>query len=241
MVQVIVGTGDSQALFTVYASVFKQRSTFFESALSGRWNSKDGVRGPIKLPDDESEVFERYLKCVYLSEARVRLNSIKNGDPDDLSTYDGYEDDQVTLLYTKAYVLADKLGDYAAANMFMDTLIDDVSSTCISPSSGAIAYAWEHTPQSSPLRRLCVHLWVSDMIAYDYELSEPEDDDLPRGFVLQLISEMVQVSKGEDTAATRIYREKLEFFDSVRARKEEYHQYDRLCPKPSEKEGKDCV
>lgn len=130
-VTVLVGAGGSKSSFSVHTSILKQRSSFFEAALSGRWESTS--RG-IELPDDDPAVFDRYLRCLYRNEHHIRLDGKPSSTP--LQNCEPLEhtpeqNQDMMMLYAKIYILADKLGDCVSTNMLIEALIYD---TLLSPS-----------------------------------------------------------------------------------------------------------
>lgn len=136
-IEVLVG--GQKERFVVHRDILCARSPFFNSACSERWR-KSGQS--IKLPEDDPDVFNTYLLYAYRQPSA--------------------SEDVEYIRYINTYILADKLGDLAAANDIMDDMIHHGEKTNTNPVGESSKIVFERTPDSSPLRRLMVDLYVNE-------------------------------------------------------------------------------
>ena len=229
-VTVAVGSGNNSASFTVHTSVIKGRSTFFESALSGRWETD---RKSIELPEDDPAVFDLYLQCLYRNDGSVRLDHVDQGQCDSFSTYGKSAQEEVFDLYARVWILADKLGDCKSANLLIVALLFDILDVIEVPTPRTIAYIWARTRDGSPLRKLCVECWL---------YLTPDDEDylesrvagteqlLPYDFLVSIINETGRLRC--EAKAPHGSLDKAFNVGSLEKDLGRLYQYDHLCPKP---------
>lgn len=154
-----VGLDDDAREFLVYSSTIKEHSTFFAAACSERWTSSGTLKGVVNLPDDHPLIFDLYLRCVHTGE--VDLDDLERFVFSGTDMSDPEERDEAVARFIRLYVLADKLGDCASANMIIDALIEYVGDDwwiC----NAHIRLAFDNTPELSPLRRFLI-----DTLAYN--------------------------------------------------------------------------
>ncbi|KAK4549438.1 hypothetical protein LTR36_006435 [Oleoguttula mirabilis] len=173
--------GPEKQAFTVHHDIINRRSAFFRAASSERWTSVEKV---IELPDDKSQVFARYLQCLYNNKTWF----------DDLSqprgmTGEGDFDlraNRTILRLVHAYILADKLQDLKSCNLIIDRLIHDSDELQRIPNNYALNLIYNQTPKASPLRKLVVDFLV-------YEANAENDsynmEDAPIEFLQEVIRE----------------------------------------------------
>lgn len=205
----------------------KKRSTFFESALSSRWDRQDNM---IDLSDDEPAIFELYLRGVHFDDAVIRLEN----NP----TENEYGDDNLNrlgVLYSKTYILADKLGDCATANRLLDAICDDPDMVRVLLAAGSVAYAWKYTVDGSPLRKLYLDVWVNLMAQGTQWPHEEADLRLPKQFLLAVLKGNSRVCGGLSTIVKAKEGDGGRVFRAEE--KAKYHQYSRLLPGPDEDGG----
>jgi hypothetical protein len=154
--QVHVGKDDDMAAFHIHISVACKYSSFFRSAVIWSWIRSTG--DVINLPDYKPDTFKLYLQWRYTNTLPVSEESREKPEYCDL------------LLLAKAYVL----GAYLADNFFQDAVADalmhrlyakrETWGRCKGCRWEFVAYLYDKTSSSSPIR----HLLVS-MLARDYE------------------------------------------------------------------------
>ncbi|OQO14487.1 hypothetical protein B0A48_01365 [Cryoendolithus antarcticus] len=148
--QVLVGAAPNQKTYTLHDDIFLLRSVYFASARSQAW-SKDGE--PIDLTDEDPDVFEAYLRYVYLGEPRLQ-----------------FEEDSWFQVHAALYVLADKLGDLKTANFIIDWIAKCSERSSI-PEASEARYVYDHTAEGSHLRRILI-----DMLLHEWDCQESEDE-----------------------------------------------------------------
>lgn len=138
---VIVLVGPKEVKFMAHTEVICARSTFFKAACSNKWNSSDSV----KLPEDDPDVFDCYIRCLYEN-----------------TTCRAGNDEKVFLRSVRSWILADKLGDSRSANLFIDSLIAYSDEAKVLPTPQCTSFALANTAATSPLRRLMVDYRVHE-------------------------------------------------------------------------------
>ncbi|KAK6433838.1 hypothetical protein LTR95_009989, partial [Oleoguttula sp. CCFEE 5521] len=151
--------------FPLPRELFLSQSPFLKAAVSSTWTQDPGK--PVDLSDHSAETFNDYINCVYLT--RVPMPDFT--PPEDASD----DDDGPTWMPTepfvctrtdfgsliRIYVLADKLGDLATANIVMDAIVEYASAAMANFDDQDIRSIYEATAGvSNPLRKLCVYQYV---------------------------------------------------------------------------------
>ncbi|KAF2766626.1 hypothetical protein EJ03DRAFT_353766 [Teratosphaeria nubilosa] len=231
--------GPLEARFTIRPEVLCASSPFFKAAYE-RWQKS---REPFKLPYDEPKVFQLYLCAAYYREidneqlndqGDVGLNPrIKqawqvrrepNG-PDDKVAQDQRQpqrrSQEVFLLLTKAYVLADKLNDLTSADIIIDKIIQEVEFRDCVVASDSIEYAFKNQAQTSPLRRLFVDLYVHEADERSFCNALPR---VPAELVLAVAREFNRLACVQENSQKRV----SEVFNQRTCYMERchYHQHD---------------
>lgn len=200
----------------VHTSILKQRSWFFSTASSDRWSQAGDL---VKLPVYDPEVFDIYLRCTYGGGACIRLDNEHLEAPRLIRKSTGEEQEKVCILYAKAYVLADKVGDPASANSFLDSLVDDLFETGIVPGIESIEYVWTHSTGSSLLRKLFVDLPVYVSGSYCWETT-PKSSRMPQDFLVRIAREMASnLGRNRDEIVSDAFSDSY-----VEDNKSRYHQ-----------------
>ena len=185
IVEVVVG--NEEVKFAIPTDLISNRSKFFKSACSERWNV-DGK--PIQLADEDPQTFGHYLKCVYENEVKVEDNKY--------------------IPLVSLYVLADKLGDFRSANIVIDHIMRRSDETNSVPSKSTITAVMERTVEKSPLRRLMIDFYVHEAAETFFQDGEEEDenDKFPNDFLLAVVRELAQLKNKKGLQSLSSERQK---------------------------------
>jgi hypothetical protein len=217
--------------FSLHTSVFTERSEFFRAARKPGWLAEHPQK-PVDLKDEDAEVFNEYMNCVYFGRDALKhyVDDVKSS-PDIVQ---GTSADAGFKALIDVYLLADKLQDLGTANLVIDGIIqfsDDVGHT---PDGSVLHYAYDHTPDQSPLRVLMRDYWMYEMnAAYKNAL-----DDLPEELMRDILREFLRVKNKDKNETVRKAFEKI----LSTATKEDichYHQHDDKYPKCAQKSSPD--
>ena len=228
-----VFVGEEKRSFAVHKNIICAHSPFFEAACSQRWAT--ATPNPIALPEDDPEVFDIYLNCVY-------KNCVDVGNLEDpLPSEEHYHEcSRVYLRLAKTYLLADKLQDVATTNLVMDEIIRYRTSRLSIPPRGVTAFIAGHTLVESPLRRFFVDLYVHQASLGAIQAAFGTDR-LPQSFMFSVLEEKTRLDK-ENREKTIKSVFCSYHVDKPRCR---YHQHDERhprcgdqCEKGSDKDGK---
>ena len=120
--------------------------------LRERWVQTQSLL-PIKLPEDDPNIFNLYLHCLY-------TDKVTAGDPDiTLAGEDGLsENEKKAHRLIRTYVLADKLSDIFSTNEIIDAIIDHFEIYDMAPGPLFVELVDAITTRDSPLYRLFVGL-----------------------------------------------------------------------------------
>ena len=167
-----------QKRFTLHTNVFTARSGFFKAARRAAWDP-DPLKPTILDDDDDPEVFENYMRCVYFG---------------DLDPYPyerlGLDDAHVNALI-KMWVLADKLLDPKTANLVMDKIVNFCAALIGFPDISCFNLAYSSTAKGSPLRSFfCAMVLCEDMWGV---FDDP--NELPPDFFLDMAVELIRMKK----------------------------------------------
>jgi hypothetical protein len=146
---VLVGKDALQKRFTLHNAVFIPRSEFFRVARSKAW-TVDPLE-PTDCEDEDPEVFENYLRCVYFNDTKALTKG------DDLSV--GLKSGHFPALI-KLYVLADKLIDHTTANKIISQIIAYANTARKLPTRSQVNLGYTLTISGNPLRTLLRDLIV---------------------------------------------------------------------------------
>lgn len=162
----------------VHKGIITKNSTFFEAACSERWQ-KSGSE-PIRLPDDDPDVFEMYLDALYRGEVRFSEIDDSVGESGGL-----FEKDPAVARLMCMWIVTDKLGDERITKLVMDCLHENCPDQ-FEPL--LIAHLYERTSNGSELRRFIVENFVSHTPPATMQLVA-HDDATPKAFLSELLTE----------------------------------------------------
>jgi hypothetical protein len=167
-----------QKRFTLHTNVFVARSGFFKAARSAAWNP-DPLKPTILDDDDDPEVFENYMRCVYSGDL----------DPFPYERH-GLDDAHVNALI-KMWVLADKLLDPKTANLVMDKIVKFCAALIEFRDISCFKLAYSSTAKGSPLRSFfCVMVLCQDISGL---FDDP--NELPPEFFHDMAVELCRMKK----------------------------------------------
>jgi hypothetical protein len=178
---VLVGSGPLQHRFTLHTELFTKRSEFFRAARSPEW-LVDPLK-PVELTDYDLEVFLGYINCVYFGIEILRGDDwppqeSEDNMPEEIDLEDAFRlsqeecekrvaashEDYLSLysshcmeyfrMLAKVYLQADRLQDFATANLIIDEIIDTENRTSHGSPNDVINIIYESTVHGSPLRKL---------------------------------------------------------------------------------------
>ncbi|KAF2121786.1 hypothetical protein BDV96DRAFT_129498 [Lophiotrema nucula] len=99
----------------------------------------------ITLPDDKEEAVYMYLHWLYSRTVPISANLTH---------------DAAFALLCKAYVLGERLMDIKFKNQIISTIFAQRNEWRYCPVGQSVAILYAGTPETSPARRLFVHLWA---------------------------------------------------------------------------------
>ena len=214
-IEVLVGP--EKKLFAVHRDVICDRSPFFRAACSERW--QQGSKA-IELLDDDPEIFDTYLLCVYKDKINTG-GSEENKCDADITDFDGNYD---RLLRT--YILADKLGDVVTTNMVIEEMIEYSAKAKLFPAAFDLQLGFAETCETSPVQLLFVDHFVHEagVRSIEWLCSEEEVPEqlLRRVLIRRAQLEMENLSK----KLCDVYQ-----FSFTAAQKCRYHQHSSEHPR----------
>jgi hypothetical protein len=177
-ITVNVGSGDHQRAIQVPKAPICRRSSYVKSAVSDSWTARLGIPSKVKvvdLSDDDPDVFQTYVRCIMENTVAVPNLNIEYPRRE--------QSDAVFSSLFALYVFADKLGDPESTNLVIDTIARYSLASHRVPDCDGIAYAFEYSVKTSPLRRLIADLFH---LGYDQEgTKEDRLDGMPSEFLVQ--------------------------------------------------------
>ena len=159
------------------------------------------VDNPIKLPEEDPEIFNEYLRNVYGCELKSGKKSVAT---------------KFTSL-ARVYILAEKLGDLQSANEIVDEIIRFSEDENNVPDSSCVTIIMAQTTRTSPLRQLMIDIYAHE--ASEEVFVQEDDETLPHDFLLAVSKEMVKLRDGDTSKITLSDQHKCH-----------YHQHDASCP-----------
>jgi hypothetical protein len=186
LVRIEAGTGYDLRSFTAHIAFLTTRSLFFRKALSGAW--KEAEERVVKLPEDESNIVELYLQCVYGLPISVEPNPVPEN-------HLGYSE---RLELAKLYVFAEKVQDVRAKNIALKTFLKCVwklwrdGSWC-DPGEQVVHILYEGTVSGSPMRRLLVDIYAH---AITSPVAFRTDYPYPNEFLADIVTELTKTRLG---------------------------------------------
>ena len=155
IVSIIVGS--EKRRFMAHGSVLGHSSSFFRAALDKAW--KEGKARVIELPDDDVDLFHRYLH--FLHTKRLPCNPVAAATHTEFDVHE-----KEFELLARMYVLAEKLQDDTMRNAIIDGFIAkgslrDSEGTRWFATNEDVDIIYRGTGQGSHMRRLLVDMHVS--------------------------------------------------------------------------------
>lgn len=204
-----------------------ERSEFFRAARKPEWLTGDPKK-PVDLKDEDAEVFDTYVNCVYFGCETLELYA------DEAKSCTGSDRNVKVIAGFRAliqvYLLADKLQDLTTANMVIDEIMR-FSDLVHQVPTHTWSDVYSRTPRQSPLRALMRDYWVYEMIP---TVSNPLKG-LSQDFMEDILLEFLRVkAKDQNATINKAFRSSL----SARTKDDKclYHQHDdkhpRCVPKP---------
>ena len=187
-IKLVVGPEPSTVL-EVHENLICTSSDFFKRLRTGEW--KEANERTTKFEEDNPNVFQLYLHWLYRGTLPIR-----NDAPGRIGNAE-YE------CLAEAYVLGDKLQDGDFQDVIVDTIVDKCSSKASDgrswfPVGPAIQHVYDHTVESSKVRRLLVDLYVSHGSGNwlrDWEKSS----DIPGDFLFEIATNLLDKRKNNPT------------------------------------------
>ena len=149
---VTVLVGENKKAFHIHEANLFEVSTFFKAAFSSDF--KEGSERIMTLPEDDDSVFELFVEWIY--RGRYKLPSI----------------DLAHKRHIQLFVLADKYDVPDLKSLVLSELFSLIKNREFWPSRNTIVYAYEHTSQNAPVRKM-----IADHLARDWS-SEFEDPNV---------------------------------------------------------------
>ena len=214
----------------MHTAVFTERSGFFRASRKPEWLAGDSKK-PVDLKDEEPEVFNTYINCVYFGQ-----NALKHYE-DGIKSSPASESQAAASAGFRAliqvYLLADKLQDPTTATIAIDEIIQFSDAADLVP-NGMYSLVYSHTPRNCPLRTLMRDFWIYEL---DPSTKEPLEV-LPRELMEDIMTEFLRVKdKHEGSTVREAFRRTL----SADTKKDKcrYHQHDDKHPRcaPESKSG----
>ncbi|RDI82993.1 hypothetical protein Vi05172_g6844 [Venturia inaequalis] len=164
-----VFVGDDTEPYTIHHDLITASSEFFNRALNGEFEEKDG---DVTLPEHESSTFEAYSKWLY----------------SDVISHPPGSDGAIAVY--KLYVLGDAIRDERLRNSVVDSIIKSVTVNKEYPVGiRAINYAFENTPKSSKLRKLLIDFWAycAHVLWFELASCQAADGQYPSEFLYEVL------------------------------------------------------
>lgn len=167
----IAVVGKQKKEFTLYQSVATRSSKFFSAAMSGEWKGNQQKR--VSLEEVDVSEFESYLQWLSTNDHTF----LKELNMDDL---------------TCLYILGDFLNDSAFRTVILNLLVQRAVNKNAYPGATIVAFVWEHTPETSPLRKIIVEMWTTSSIETLGERFAESDEDAPKAFIVDCVQRLAK-------------------------------------------------
>lgn len=204
------------------------RSTFFDAACSDRWSGSE--TRAIELPEDDPDIFDIYVNCVYNNVVDVGALEDRLAGEDRY-----YLENRHDARLVRSWVLSDKLRDVSASNMFIDALIELSEKVEKLPSKQVLSLALQSSIPSSAICQLFVDYWAYEV---DPDAFTTDHSLIPIWFIFKVAEKKTQLCR--DNLGARI--EDVFFGRCVSKHLCRYHQHDEnhpYCGTMCEKRSKD--
>ena len=158
---------------------------------------------PFGPKDEDPELFQAYLNCVYFgpetleqwsdaSEAGVEAKPEGNTRDEKQAVADLVFEKLVRL-----YLLAERLVDLKTANMAVGEIVRSSNCFGVIPTQGPVSLAYGSTATGSPLRRLLRDYWIFESVSVHDGSERLRTAGFPPEFVQDIAVEMLRIV-GED-------------------------------------------
>ncbi|KAF9701864.1 hypothetical protein EKO04_000819 [Ascochyta lentis] len=205
----MVGKGEKQQKYIVHEQLLTTRSLFFKKAMSGDWiEAKERI---VKLPEDDSSVFNIYIDLLYTNKITVIPDS-GSGD-----ATGGQEQNIFACLkeqnsLASLYVLAEKLQDIDAKNKTLAAMVASAfekrsDGVMYSPGPDTIRTIYEGTPPGCLLRKLLVDIYTSKATDQWIEKCKDWPDEFMRELLISVLKKRERVSGLVDITDLTAYME----------------------------------
>lgn len=147
MATVSLVVGQSKTAFHVHEADLFAASPFFKAAFTSDF--RESAERTMTLPEDDENIFELFVEWLYHRSYELPA----------------YPKPPICMQPVKLYVLADKYDVRSLKNLIVSKLFLAFKQKVPLPKLSTIAYAYEHTSQSSPIRKLLADMltWVTDL------------------------------------------------------------------------------
>lgn len=148
---ITISTGDESSRFHIHEKLLRERSHFFDAALSKSWN--EGQQGHVSLPEDSQETVRLYLLHLYSGKLHIEWSKTSEGLPDNnlLTEY---------VVLAHLYVFGEKIGDISFKNAIVRAVVKraqtGIGKDNYSPIGEAVDVIYKGTPPNSKMRKLLV-------------------------------------------------------------------------------------
>jgi hypothetical protein len=175
-IKMLVGVGEAQEEFMIHKNIITAKSSFFRSALSGRWNNFKS--GTVNLEQFDPRYFSIYLHTVYTNDVALP------GPLDYMVTYQEL---------AETYVIAEEMIDWRAENLMVGKMkdlfrVETQDGMLLYPRGTVISTIYNGTSSAaSQARRLVVKIWSATA---GKEYVAKYGSTLPQDFLVELCCEM---------------------------------------------------
>lgn len=182
--------GKQKKGFTLHQSVATRSSKFFKAAMSRDWKGTQQKR--VTLEEVKVSEFGSYLQG---------LSTNDHSFLEELHMYD----------LARLYILGDFLDDSAFRTVMLKSLVQKAIHDNTYPDATIVAFVWDHTPETSPLRKIVVEMWttlsVSDL---GNRFAEP---DISKVFIVDCVQHL---AKKQDHMANIVGEQRKRVLEACR-------------------------
>ena len=163
--------GMSQKPFYVHVDLLCETSSFFKAAFTGDF--KESADKTMQLPEDNEKIFSLLIDCLYQQRYEMPPESDdddEDSDDDSDGIDDGKHENNRFYQVFRLFVLAEKYGVPSLKWLLIKALFAQAGIDGEhGPTNASIGYLYEHTTQSSGIRKLVAdwHTWGIDLGWYE--------------------------------------------------------------------------
>lgn len=162
----IAVVGKKQKEFTLYTDVACRSSKFFQAALSKGW--KESLSNRVILREITTIHFQAYLQWLCTNDPS-HLEAINMSRAVDL------------------YIVGDYLDDSAFRTAMLKTFVQEAIDKHEYPGDILVTKVWDNTPESSPLRKMVLEIWITESIKTLAERFAKFDKNYPKAFIVECL------------------------------------------------------